>query len=88
MMLNFDTRQAVEQLVGPFGDLILLDQDCFKREEGWRELLELIPDSNIAETLEKSWRQTEDRSSDDKRSDLKNQIKAFYKTVQARVSCI
>jgi DNA primase small subunit len=87
-MLNFDTRQAMEHLVGLFGDLILLDQDCFKREEGWRELLELIPDSKIAETLEKSWRQSEDRSSDDKWSDLKDQIKAVYKTAQARVSCI
>jgi DNA primase small subunit len=74
--------------VGPFGDLILLDQDCFKKEEGWRELLQLVPDSKIAESLEKSWRQSEDLSSDNKWSDLKDQIKVFYKTSHARVSCI
>ncbi|KAI0251181.1 prim-pol domain-containing protein [Lactifluus subvellereus] len=76
-------QQAVDQLVGPFGDLILLDQDCFRREEGWKELLQLIPDSQIAENLEKSWRQLDNRSSDDKWSDFKDQIRASYKT-QAR----
>jgi DNA primase small subunit len=86
-MLNLDTRRAVDQLIEPFGDLILLDQDCFRREEGWKELLQLIPDSQIAETLEKSWRQLDNRSSDDKWSDLKDQIKASYKP-QARVSSI
>ena len=71
-------RQAVDQLVGLFVDLVLLDQDCFKEEEKWRELLQLIPDSKIVKNLEKKWAHSEDRSSDDKWSDFKAEIRASY----------
>ena len=76
---NFlDVRQALEQLSGPFGDLILVDQDCFKKEDKWRELLQLIPDSKIVRNLEKKWARSEDRSSDDKWSDLKAEVLELY----------
>jgi len=71
-------QQALDQLVGPFGDLVLLDQDCFRTEEKWRELLQLIPDSKIVRNLEKKWARSEDRSSDDKWSDLKAEILELY----------
>jgi hypothetical protein len=79
-------RQALDQLVRPFGDLVLLDQDCFRREEGWKELLQLIPDSKIVKKLERKW--TDDRSSDDKWNDLMDEIKASYPVKETRVSPI
>ena len=85
-MLNLCARQALDQLVTPFQDLVLMDQDCFKREEGWKELLQLIPDSKIVEKLERKW--TDDRSSDDKWTDLMDEIKASYPLKERRVSTI
>jgi DNA primase small subunit len=74
-------------LVGPFGDIVLLDQDCFKTEERWKELLQLIPDSKIVRNLEKKWARSEDRSSEDKWSDLKAEIRASY-SLDERVSLV
>ena len=54
------------------------DQDCFRKEEGWKELLQLIPDSKIVANLEKKWVSSEDRSSDEKWSDLRDAIMASY----------
>jgi len=85
-VLKFCARQALDQLVGPFKDLVLLDQNCFKREEGWKELLQLIPDSKIVEKFERRW--TDDRSSDDKWADLMDEIRASYPLKAARVSTI
>ncbi len=85
-VLKFCARQALDQLVGPFKDLVLLDQNCFKREEGWKELLQLIPDSKIVEKFERKW--TDDRSSDDKWADLMDEIRASYPLKAARVSTI
>ena len=84
-VLNLCTRQALDQLVGTFTDLILVDQDCFRREEGWKGLLQLIPDSKIVEKLERKW--TDDRPSDDKWADLMDEIRASY-LPKARVSSI
>jgi hypothetical protein len=84
-VLNLCSRQALDQLVGTFTDLILLDQDCFRKEEGWKELLQLIPDSKIVEKLESKW--TEDHCSDDKWTDLMDEIKASY-PLKTRVSSI
>lgn len=84
--LILGARQAVDQLRDLFGDLILQDQDCFKGEAGWKELLQLIPDSKIVEKLEHKWARSEGRSSDDKWDDLKAEIKALYKTANERVS--
>jgi DNA primase small subunit len=85
-VLNLCARQALDQLVRPFGDLVLLDQDCFRREEGWKELLQLIPESKIVKKLERKW--TDDRSSDDKWTDLMDEIKASYPVKETRVSTI
>jgi hypothetical protein len=86
--VNFlDIRKAVEQLVDPFGDLVLLDQDCFKTEDKWRELLQLIPDAKIVKNLEKKWARSEDRSSDDKWSDFKAEVLASY-SKDERVSLV
>lgn len=74
----WNIRQAVEQLNGPFIDLVLLDQDCFKEEDKWRELLQLIPDAKIVKSLERKWAHSEDRSSEDKWSDFKAEVKASY----------
>ncbi|KAI0302395.1 prim-pol domain-containing protein [Multifurca ochricompacta] len=52
--------------------------DCFKEKGGWQELLQLIPDPKIVEKLEKKWGVMENRSSDDKWSDFKNEVKASY----------
>ncbi len=68
------------------GDLILQEQDCFRGEAGWKDLLQLIPDSKIVEKLEQKWARSEGRSSDEKWTDLKEEVKALYKTSQARVS--
>ena len=76
----------MDQLGELFGDLILQNQDCFRGEAGWKELLQLIPDSKIVEKLEQKWARLADRSSDDKWIDLKAEIKALYKTSQLRVS--
>ncbi|KAI0266461.1 prim-pol domain-containing protein [Gloeopeniophorella convolvens] len=78
-------QEAVDQLAGPFGDLILLDQDCFKNEDGWEHLIQLIPDTEIAGNLTKRWRKEENRSSDDKWSDLKEEVKRHYKAPSERV---
>jgi hypothetical protein len=85
VVLNVCARQALDQLVGPFTDLVLLDQNCFRRDEGWKELLQLIPDSKIVEKLERKW--TDDRSSDDKWTDLMDEIRASYPP-DTRVSII
>lgn len=74
----WNIRQAVDQLVGLFVDLVLLDQDCFKEEDKWRELLQLIPDAKIVKNLEKKWAHSEDRSSEDKWADLKAEIRTSY----------
>jgi hypothetical protein len=84
-VLNLCASEALDQLVRPFEDLILLDQNCFKREEGWKELLQLIPDSKIVKKLERKW--TDDRSSDDKWTDLMDEIGAAY-PLHTRVSTI
>ena len=84
--LNLYDRQALDQLVRPFEDLVLLDQNCFRREEGWKELLQLIPDSKIVEKLERKW--TDDRSSDDKWTDLMDEIRSSYPVKATRVSTI
>jgi len=74
----WNIREAVDQLAELFIDLVLLDQDCFKEEDKWRELLQLIPDAKIVKNLEKKWAHSEDRSSEDKWSDFKAEIRTSY----------
>jgi len=74
----WNIREAVDQLAELFIDLVLLDQDCFKEEDKWRELLQLIPDAKIVKNLEKKWAHSEDRASEDKWSDFKAEIRTSY----------
>ncbi|KDQ53280.1 hypothetical protein JAAARDRAFT_197450 [Jaapia argillacea MUCL 33604] len=79
-------QMALEPLVPCFGDLILADQDCFKSDDGWEDLLHLIPDKNIAEILRRKWNKDDGRSSEDKWDDLKSEIKKTDKGSPTRVS--
>ena len=57
-------------VLGPLGtaftDLILMDQDCFRTDESWKELLKLLPDSTLVEKLQDKLKQYPGRSSGDR----------------------
>lgn len=72
---NIIYRMALEPLADAFSDLILADQDCFRSDDGWEELLKLIPDVAIASNLRKKWFSDKDRSSEDKWKDLKTAVR-------------
>ena len=65
-------------------DLILDDQDCFDSKEGWQELLHLIPEKSVQNTLREKWSKSE-RSSQAKWADLRAEVKALTKGSQPRV---
>ncbi|KAF5370633.1 hypothetical protein D9758_002112 [Tetrapyrgos nigripes] len=71
-------KSALDELVEVFPDLVLDDQDCFGSEKGYESLLELIPDARVVEGLRTMWASDPTRSSADKWSDFKNQIKKCY----------
>lgn len=87
MNLAFDyvRRAALETLVDIFGDLILTDQDCFKKDEAWEELLELIPDKTVVAELRRKWNRDENRSSEDKWADLKAKVSGYDRKSPERV---
>jgi len=66
---------ALRPLVEAFGDIILMDQDCFASEEGWEALLQLIPNKSTAESLRRKWTANSDRSSEDKWEDVKEEAR-------------
>ncbi|PPQ89497.1 hypothetical protein CVT25_012169 [Psilocybe cyanescens] len=63
-------QNALDYLRTVFGALILSDQNCFKSQEGYEELLKAIPDSRVVEALRTKWEASPSRSSEDKWSDL------------------
>jgi DNA primase small subunit len=75
--------------VGPlsdvFSDLILVDQECFASEEGWEELLHLIPDRSVVDALRKKWQREPERSSYDKWDDVKKHAKSYESKSAERV---
>ncbi|KAF9268808.1 prim-pol domain-containing protein [Marasmius fiardii PR-910] len=75
---------ALSELAELFSELILNDQDCFGSEEGYEALLNSIPDSKVAESLREQWSADPTRNSEDKWSDLKNQIKKYPKGTSQR----
>lgn len=75
----------MEHLNGIFPELILADQDCFASKEGYDAFLRLIPDARIVETLRSEWDDDPDRSSEEKWSDFKSQIKKYDKGSPQRV---
>ena len=77
-------RAALEPLAETFMDLILDDQDCFDSKEGWQELLHLIPEKSVQNTLREKWSKSE-RSSQAKWADLRAEVKALTKGSQPRV---
>ncbi|THH21135.1 hypothetical protein EW146_g368 [Bondarzewia mesenterica] len=79
-------NSALELLVEIFPDLILIDQDCFQKDEAWEELLQLIPDKSIVKELRQKWNKDEDRSSEDKWVDLKNEVKKYDKKSRERAT--
>lgn len=66
---------AVDPLAVTFSELILADQDCFRSEAGWEELLKLIPDKGVTESLRDLWAEDIDRSSEQKWEDLKKEVR-------------
>lgn len=76
---------ALEHLNEIFPELILADQDCFASKDGYDGFLRLIPDARIVETLRSEWDDDPDRSSDEKWSDFKSQIKKYEKGSAQRV---
>ncbi|KAI0045024.1 prim-pol domain-containing protein [Auriscalpium vulgare] len=79
-------KAALEPLVEIFSNLILADQDCFKSDDGWEELLTLIPDKDVAKVLRRKWNDDEDRSSEDKWDDLKSEVGKYAKTSRERAT--
>ena len=72
-----------------FPTLVLLDQDCFRSEEGSEKLLQRIRDE-AADTLRDRWANDLNRASVDKWEDLKSTITSITrKDASRRVSrCI
>ena len=66
---------TINSLADTFTELILADQDCFRSESGWEELLKLVPDRGVAESLRDLWTEDIDRSSEQKWDDLKKEIR-------------
>jgi len=81
-------QMALEHLNVIFPDLILADQDCFASKDGYDALLRLIPDARIVETLRSEWDDDPDRSSDEKWSDFKSQIKKYEKGSAHRAALV
>lgn len=75
----------MDHLAAIFSDLILADQNCFGFEEGYETLLQHIPDSRVVESLRKKWQKDPARSSEDKWTDLKDEVKSYDKGSSQRV---
>ncbi|KAF8529054.1 prim-pol domain-containing protein [Hysterangium stoloniferum] len=71
-------RSALDHLKNSFNNLILADQDCFAEEDGYKVLLELIPDKSefdIRTYLQEDWAADLNRTSSEKWNDIKRGIK-------------
>ncbi|PIL23143.1 hypothetical protein GSI_14452 [Ganoderma sinense ZZ0214-1] len=67
-------QQAYNMLEPVFRELILEDQDLFASEEGWKALLQLIPDNDIRSRLEEKWEEKARRSSESKWDDFVDEV--------------
>ncbi len=74
-----------------FHELVLEDQDVFASEEGWKALLQLIPDNDVRNNLEEKWELNPGRSSENKWEDFMDEIEKDKKGWPVRlvlpVSC-
>ncbi|KAK0459156.1 prim-pol domain-containing protein [Desarmillaria tabescens] len=68
-------QECLQDLAEVFTDLILQDQDCFATEEGYEALLKLLPVPDVVDALRTKWSADPTRSSSEKWTDLKAQIK-------------
>lgn len=64
------SREAVNDLRSIFPALILREQNLFGTEEGYKELLRIIPDSNVVASLQSRWEDDPYSSSEAKWMDL------------------
>ncbi|KAG8736472.1 hypothetical protein FRC10_009298 [Ceratobasidium sp. 414] len=79
--------RALSILSARFGDLILDEQDVFLKTEGWKELLELIPNKDVGSQLRSSWEDEDEdmrTSSQAKWEALRKAILMFDKGTKER----
>ncbi|QRV77525.1 DNA primase small subunit [Ceratobasidium sp. AG-Ba] len=82
-------ERALKILSARFASLILDEQDVFLKSEGWRELLELIPNKDVAGKLYSQWEgedQEMQTSSDAKWDALRKAILTFEKGTTERAT--
>ncbi|KAG9123351.1 hypothetical protein FRC07_015058 [Ceratobasidium sp. 392] len=80
-------ERALTILSTRFGDLILDEQDVFLKTEGWKELLELIPNKDVGNQLRSTWEDEDQEmgtSSQAKWEALRNAILMFDKGTKER----
>ena len=77
-------NEVLAHLKELFGQLILLDQDCFTHKQGRQDFLQLIPDKTIMSSLREQWTADPEHSSRDKWSNFKCEIKQETKDNNAR----
>ena len=82
-----DDSQAYKMLEPVFHELILEDQDVFATEEGWKALLQLIPDSDVRSNLEEKWELDPGRPSETKWEDFMDEIEKDKKPKSVRRLC-
>ena len=75
MLMFICHRESIATLAQAFTDIILINQDCFRSEEGWKELLHLVP-KDFVDDLSEIWSKQRERSSEDKWKDIKKLVKA------------
>ncbi|KZV88111.1 DNA primase catalytic subunit [Exidia glandulosa HHB12029] len=68
-----------------FDGLILHDQDCFKNQEQWEDLLKLLGNADIADSLRKTWQSDTERTSRRKWEDLVKELRKRDKKTQSSV---
>lgn len=70
-------QDAFNVLEPVFDTLVLLDQDCFRSEQGYKALLQLIPDDQSVEALGKGWSADPSKASEEKWEDFKKLIESL-----------
>ncbi|KAG8972946.1 hypothetical protein FRB90_010070 [Tulasnella sp. 427] len=69
-------KESYDRLATPFVEIVLKDQKCFDRREGWEELLKLIPRADTVRVLREKWEANPDKSSFLKWGDFMNLMRA------------
>lgn len=77
-------QKSLSILLDDFGDLILSDQDVFARPAAWQELLQLLPDKAVVNTLHESW-DARELTSEAKWKELRTAISALGENQKVRL---